>query len=305
MDGMKINFCNFERMTAMNTNPGYSLMRLLLRKIRIIIIYFFHSFKYFGSIQKAKVNNRKIYSSKKGKDVLIIAGGPSSGLLNVDAVLEDQKNHTLDVIAMNWYTNTELSKIVIPNYYVLSDPKTLPNGEGFKDRKSSEIWDRLDQWPKTQLIIPNFWYSQMQKTKSNVLCYIDERELLGFSQSVSICKPRGYCSMTALKSIAAAMYLGYEKIYLIGFDSTTFQATVVDSKNNVFESKNNLADSQSTPMVQLNSYFTNGMADVLYAYSQVFNDLRLCFSKGPIVNIQSESFIDCFGKSETRYLNWC
>jgi hypothetical protein len=110
--------------------------------------------------------------------------------------------------------------------------------------------------------------------------------------------------MTAHKAIAAAVHLGYERIYLVGFDSSTFKSTIIDSKNQIYESINNLADSVETPNQMLNSHFPGGMSDMLYAYAQVLLDVKKCFRKLSVVNIQSDSYLDAFPKAETSYLSW-
>ena len=260
---------------------------------------------YMKSIRKSRKVNRKIHSSKQGKTALIIAGGPSSGFLDIDQVISEQSNGDLDVFAMNWYSHTKLANFVIPDFYVLSDPINMPDSKAvYKGRKCQEIWDQIDKWGGINLIVPNFWYKRMQNSNYEVSCYVDERELIGFSKSASICKPRGYCSMTAYKAIAAAEYLGYENIYLIGFDSTSFKSTYIDSENRMFESMNNLADDSKTPNVDLSTQFPAGMSDLMHAYAQVFLDARRCFKNKRILNIQPDSYLDAFSKIETKYYKW-
>ena len=271
----------------------------------MIALFVLQSVIYAKSIRKSRKVNRKICYSKQGKTALIIAGGPSSGFLDIDQVISEQSNGDLDVFAMNWYTNTKLANLVVPNFYVLSDPLNMPGSKAlYRGRKCQEIWDQIDEWAGIYLIVPNFWYDRMQNSNYKVSCYIDERELVGFSKSTSICKPRGYCSMTAYKAIAAAEYLGYEKIYLIGFDSSTFKSTLIDSENRTFESSNNLADDSKTPNVNLNAQFPAGMSDLLHAYAQVFLDAKRCFKNQRILNIQSDSYLDAFPKVETKYFKW-
>jgi len=225
--------------------------------------------------------------------------------MNINAVLADQRRGELDVFAMNWYTHTNIAKSIIPDYYVLSDPiNKMNSGKSFRGRKTEDLWDQLSVWSDTKLIVPNFWMRQLRETKFKIGCYVDDRELLGFTKNISILKPRGYCSMTAFKSIAAAVHLGYDTIYLVGFDSSTFMSTAINSKNQIFESKNNIADGPHTPNQVLDKDFPGGMSDMLYAYAQVFLDVKKCFKKASVITIQADSYLDAFPKVETNYLKW-
>ena len=71
----------------------------------MIALFVLQSVIYAKSIRKSRKVNRKICYSKQGKTALIIAGGPSSGFLDIDQVISEQSNGDLDVFAMNWYTN--------------------------------------------------------------------------------------------------------------------------------------------------------------------------------------------------------
>lgn len=302
---MKNLVLRLERKTALNNNHGYSIVLMLFKKIRILVIYLYMSFKYLSSIYIAKKVNREVFATKTRKSALIIGGGPSAGLMNVNAVLADQRCGELDVFAMNWYTHTNIAKSITPDYYVLSDPiNRINSGKSFRGRRTEDLWDQLRVWSETKLIVPNFWMKQLRETSFKIGCYVDDRELLGFTNNVSILKPRGYCSMTAFKSIAAAIHLGYDTIYLVGFDSSTFKATVIDSKNQIFESNNNIADGPHTPSQILNKDFPGGMTDMLYAYAQVFFDVKKCFKEASVRNIQEDSYLDAFLKVETKYLKW-
>ena len=62
-----------------------------------------------------------------------------------------------------------------------------------------------------------------KSVKNKVEIWIDDRELVGWSRSITVLKPRGYASVTAHKTIAAAVHMGYRTVYLIGLDNSLFK----------------------------------------------------------------------------------
>ena len=87
-------------------------------------------------------------------------------------------------------------------------------------------------------------------------------------------------------------------------NSLILEDYIQDSKNQIFESKNNIADGPHTPNQILDKDFPGGMSDMLYAYAQVFFDVKKCFKKASVRNIQADSYLDAFPKVETNYLKW-
>ena len=291
--------------TRITRNPNYSITRLFVQRMRILVVFVLFTFLSLSSLRKTRKISRSQRNIARGQDALIIAGGPSSLKLNIQKVLEDQMGNKVSVFAMNWYSHTELAHHLIPDYYVLADPLNQINRHGeFRGRKSVEIWSQLAIWTKTKLILPHNWYPYTKDFERRISMFIDNRELIGFSKSVTPTRPRGYGSLTALNAIAAALYMGFDNVFLIGLDGNMFNALTVDSSNQIFLGNSNLADGKLTPLVELSTDQPRGIADMLYNFSTEFLDIHRCFTATNIFNLNQDSLVDGIAKLVSHpYLN--
>ena len=288
---------NLDIATRLSRNPNYSVMRLFLQKFRVIAGFIVFSAISFPMLRKTKKITKMVKNTASGRNALVIAGGPSAASLNIEKIICDQASQKLDVFAMNWFTHTRLAEFIKPDFYVLSDPINRINRGGvFKNRSSSAIWEKLIEWKTTKVIIPHYWYPDSKFISNEIAMFIDDRELIGFSKSVDPTKPRGYNSLTALKTLAAALYLGYAEVYVIGLDGTAFKTLYVNDQNLVYEGSNNLADSAETPMTLRSLGWPGGMSDMLYNHSLEFLDIKRCFVNQKITNLNCDSMHDGFKK---------
>jgi hypothetical protein len=290
--------------TRLSSNPNYSVTKLTIQKIRVFVAYLVFTMVSLGDLRASKKVTNKQRNKHSGKIALVIAGGPSANNLDVEVVVSAQRNNELDVFAMNWFTHTPLANQLTPDFYVLTDPINRVNREGtFKSRNSNQIWDVLSTWKETKLIVPHYWRADLEYINNEVTLFIDDRELVGFTKSILPTKPRGYSSLTALKTLAAAVYMGYKEIYVIGLDGTAFKSLYVTKENLVYEGNNNLADSDETPGALRSDGWPNGMSDMLYAHSHEFLDVKRCFHDKRIFNINVESMHDGISKCvESRFV---
>lgn len=282
---------------------SYSIFWIFAKRLRMLVTYCLLSAIYSKKIFLAKRQSKTVHNSRNSKKVLIIGGGPSANRISLENVLRDQSQNRLDVIVMNWYAVTPLAEHLIPNLYVLSDPIFKPNYDKvLKGKSTKAVWNIINSWKSTKLILPNFWMGS-DEFNNQVELYIDDRELISYTKNISPLKPRGYCSLTSSKAIAAAVYLGYEEIFIVGFDSSNTRFRV-DRNNKVYELALHASDTIESNDLYLNDYFQNGVSELLYAHSIAFLDVKRCFSKSKVFNIQSDSLLDVFPKVETDYLPW-
>lgn len=300
----KRKFRKLDVATKLTRHPGYSISFLFFQKIRVLIVFLLFTSISLGSLRKTRKITRLQKNIAKGRDALVIAGGPSSLKLNLRKVIEDQTSNKVSVFAMNWYSHTDLANHLVPDYYVLSDPLNQMNRNGeFKGRKSADIWSQLAKWPKIKLILPHNWYPYTKNVQTKISMYIDNRELIGFSKSINPTKPRGYGSLTALNTIAAALYMGFDNVFLIGLDGNMFNALRVDNTNKLFLGSSNLADSELSSLTEIPDQ-PHGMADMLYNFSTEFLDIRQCFTALNIFNLTQDSLVDGIRKLDNHpFLN--
>jgi hypothetical protein len=109
--------------------------------------------------------------------------------------------------------------------------------------------------------------------------------------------PRGYLSLTALKGLAIAKYLGYQKIFTVGLDASLFQTLSVDHSNRLFQGSNHVAgvNRKSIPM---DDFYPNGMMDYFFDTARYFFHVKKYFSDGRFYNLDPESFTDGLLKSD-------
>jgi len=293
-----------EAHSQLTTNPQYSVTLLVLQKFRILLIYIARSILEWNALRQAHRCSRKAKGAYTNKDALIIAGGPSVSRLHVANVLAAQSSGKLDVFALNWFSLSDLAPTIVPDFFCLSDPITKPGSQSvFKSKRSEEIWHYLESQPKIKLILPHNWMKYTKLVKNKVEIWIDDRELVGWSRSNSVIKPRGYASVTAHKTIASAVFMGYRTIYLIGLDNSLFKFVEVDEENQIIETPAHSYDDVNSVDIRRQHLYPKGMQSLLYNYSLVFVDLKRSFKAANIFNIDKSSLTDAFPKIDSEFID--
>ena len=173
----------------------------------------------------------------------------------------------------------------------------------YKGRGTKEIWNYLDSRLAIKLRLPHNWIKHSQVINNEVKIWIDDRELVGWSRSISVLKPRGYASVTAHKTIASAVFMGYRNIYLIGLDNSLFKFVEVDDENQIIETPAHSYDDANSVDVRRPHLYPKGMQSLLYNYSLVFVDLKRSFKVSNIFNIDKSSLTDAFPKIESEFID--
>ena len=84
--------------TRLTVNPQYSITRLTIQKIRVLVIFIAQSLLEYRQIQLAHKHTRLHRGMYSDRDALVIANGPSVGRLNLEKVLSAQAKGDLDVL---------------------------------------------------------------------------------------------------------------------------------------------------------------------------------------------------------------
>ena len=293
-----------EMISRLTTNPQYSVTLLSLQKARVLFVYLARSILEWKQLRKAHQHSKKARGAYAHKDALVIAGGPSVNNLNVAKVIAAQTSGEIDVFALNWFSLGDLGQSVIPDFFCLSDPITKPGSQSvFKGKRTDEIWHYLESKPTIKLILPHNWMKYTKSIKNQVEIWIDDRELVGWSRSSSVQKPRGYASVTAHKTIASAIFMGYRTIYLIGLDNSLFKFVEVDKDNQIIEMPAHVYDNVNSVEIRRQHLYPKGMQSLLYNYSIVFVDLKRCFQSTNIFNIDKSSMTDAFPKIDSEFVD--
>ncbi|WP_162197487.1 hypothetical protein [Methanosarcina sp. 2.H.A.1B.4] len=230
-------------------------------------------------------------NTKKGRNCFVFANGPSIKLIDVDKIKKYQKSG-FDVICINSYMSSEMAKMLVPDYYVLSDPISfgLPGeievAEEVVNTHKAQI-DRLNE-----LNIPVFIPAQFHNLNLFKHSYIFNDFENRFTNNINPSKPRGYRTWTSYKALAIACHLGYDSIYICGLDNDYFKMLEVDENNIVYYEDKHYYDKGTKRKLTNDS---KGIGDMLWSASLSFKQLYL-FKEFDIRNLNKYGLVDAFSK---------
>jgi hypothetical protein len=251
---------------------------------------------YFKTPKPGKVtlkNTSSLRDSKAGKVALVLGSGPSLNALNVE-VLDD---HVDDVFVINAFNQLKVADRVKPAFYGLSDPAHFVAQAGAQALELTETLSYIKSVGAT-LVLPHTAYSSFAFADISKI-YFDDRERMFLNNNLSPLKPRAYGSTTLYKMLAMAVFMGYEKIYLLGFDNTNFLNYRGRPDNLMQDLGGATADrkieKKSSFIGEYEKEFTSGMAGRMQSYAHLFGDLHK-FNSGKIFNLDPYSLTDAFPK---------
>jgi hypothetical protein len=240
----------------------------------------------------------KLSKDRTCKEALVLANGPSLSTLNVSRVLEKQSNGQLEIFTMNNFCTTTLGARITPNFYVLSDPQHHPDSNS---NVSKQLWNYLAKAQGVTILIPRSWAIPEKFSRLSV-AYFEDRSLEGITKNIDPRKARGYSSLTALKALALATFIGYSKIYVLGLDNSLFKGLQVTEENRILEKANHAPGGSTLQVADLTSEYPNGLADYFYGLAVATLQLKDLFRKAPIYNLSPNSFTDAFHKCDPLHL---
>lgn len=275
---------------------GLSMSGIIQRRfwtqIDVSRYYVEHLWPNFAVMRQTK----KLQNLKRGRKAFIFANGPSVRKLD-PAKVRSFQHEGYDVFAVNSYFHSEMSHMVLPNYFVLSDPAYFGHTTGLSEQRKQEVEGDLFKIVANNCVLfaPIEYYSKLDYTNKYAFC--DAENI--FSPNVcDITRPRGYLSMTAYKALSIACFLGYEHIYICGFDNNYFKTFVSDIDNKLYIEDIHFYDNtRQRRYVEPHSFGwgDGSVGQALYLHHLLFEQLRK-FSRYPIINLDPEGLVDCFNK---------
>jgi len=231
--------------------------------------------------------------SKTGKRAFVFANGPSLSILNPLKI----KDTGYDIVAVNGYLWSDFSNIAKPTHYVLSDPVCFLYDSTSVSASRNHITNKYSFILKEimesgiSLFVPTKYLDTLPTSRKNIFGFCDiENELS--KNIMDITKPRGYLSMTAYKALAISLYLGYDRIYICGFDNDYFKYLESNIDNQLFYTDKHFFDSGK----KLNaSSHANSVAEYLYKDHFLFSHLSK-FPKSRLCNLDPKSLNTYFEK---------
>jgi hypothetical protein len=199
---------------------------------------------------------------------------------------------------MNNFCRTPLAAKVKPNFYVLSDPKHHPESESEIART---VWQYLINTVGVTVLVPRSWDVQ-SVYPSICVAHFEDRSLEGLSKNIDPRRPRGYSSLTALKALALANFLGYASIFVLGLDNSLFKGLVVTGDNRILEESNHAPRGSTLDVADVTEDYPNGLEDYFFGLAVASAQLRQFFKAAPVINLNPDSFADAFPKQDPMSL---
>lgn len=249
-----------------------------------------------GTLQMLSVpdNTRNLFRNRAaahGRTCLVVANGPSAGFLD-GLDLEDFTSRGGDVFAVNHFSEIEAFRKSSPTHYFSSDPNT-PFQEKF--RKTEKALSSAPSSIKIFVPMPDRPAWKRRFPNHEVTGFCDRERLVSFfggRRMLSPFLPRPYKSMTAHKALAYAIWAGYSKIYIIGFDNTYVRDLYV-SPDRTLLLRDRHAGSEEKVLDITHLYPDSGA--YLEEAAEVVSDTRL-LSHSSVLNLDPFSIVSAFAK---------
>ena len=283
-------FRTFERWSSPHTHPGGSVLRLIVQKLRVLLTFVIRRIASGPGREGALSGLKALEGSARGKDILVIASGPSASRVNVRAVAKAQREGGLVVIATNYFLSSPLAGTITPDYLVWSDSVFHPS-----KAHTNSSWEKLETLPGVRVMVPWTWRHKIPTPIKERFVFFDDDTLETWSHNVSPKRPRGYQGTTGAKALSLAIHLGARTINVIGLDLSYFKNFTVDRDNRVLRHPTHMAGTDSGTQ-NLSHNTVSGLADALYSTANQFYFLRTLFAGYPIVNLDPDSLVDAFDK---------
>jgi len=203
--------------------PSANILLIILYRIKLFLQSKYHFMKDYLSNQKEYKRVKKIYNTKKNKKAFVFANGPSINKIDFKKV----NNYNYDIFVVNKFFETEKTKDVNVTYHVFSDPRYFELNHRYYQTFNNSL--KKDH----QIFLPFNYLSKFKSNDPKFFGFCDVENFLSNNVD-NIVRPRGYISMTAFKALSIALYMGYEEIYICGFDNNQYLEAKSDINNSLF-----------------------------------------------------------------------
>jgi hypothetical protein len=286
----------FSHRSNIYLSPNLSVVRLFVQKMSVLFSYAHQRLLNIKNFNDSLARMKGSKGSKNSRVALIVANGPSASKIDWQSVRDRKVHQDLDLYLINYAPLDASYKEFIDmiDFLVLSDPEMHPNSSSTKNLRN---WERIKEIPNAKLISPTHWHFSIPDLACEKLecLHFNDFSLEGISNNVSPLRGRGYSSLTAYKALSCAIYFGYKRILIIGFDNSGFKDITVDSDLNLLQLPGHALGDYSKAW-DCTSHYPGGIGDFLYDYSELFLSLRRCFSSFNVTNLGLDSEVDAFPK---------
>ena len=260
-------------------NDGRKFFRLK-SQLRLTISFVSETFQMSRESRQKLKSTRLLKNSCKGK-ILVLGNGPSSKNISENQVRYFTSNGG-KLLVMNGFINSDLSRTLKPDYYILVDPS-------FWDQDSFETQDFLFKFKAfAELKLQNCIIIQPAIRPKIMLehdhyIYTDGRSLAGLCKFNQPHKPWCYPASVSLLAISTLKFLGYNEIYFAGLDADSYKNFFVNdlntimfdaSQNYFYELSDDYSEKVGSQIREMRDWPLRHMSDALFAAAIFFRDQR-------------------------------
>ena len=261
---------------------GLSISRLVAIRLYILAGWFTKTVSMTREQRRRLISTRRLQGTQGSKEALVIATGPSALALDTQAAMRMQAKGG-KIFALNFYNELTLSKKVVPDFYVLTDPRWFDQSS--VDGRVEATWNYIKENPGIVVVVPAT-VEHIPLVEERSCIYINAIGLDGWTKSTDPTRPRGYVGLTAYSAMAMAQFMGFNPIFLCGFDSDAFRSIVVDKSGDVALAANHgYAEDSMTKLLPIDS-----VGEALEFYARHFHDLEL-FDQKRFVNLDHSNLV--------------
>ena len=269
--------------------PGKMIAEYVRTRSRCSRYFLRHVLPSVGELSKTF----RLRNSATEKSCFVFGNGPSLSTLDPDRIAHHQKRG-MDVFCVNNYIFGNFSKTVKPDYYLATDPGYYGlRGPGVD--MPEETYQRIPELISTLNTGGVGCFVPIHFRRTNLLkksWYFNDSENL-FSRNISPLRPRGYLSLSTMKALSMASWLGYKKIYICGMDHDYHLHLTVDPENQLSYVNRHFYN-QKGKVTPLNEY-TGGISDHFWQSHLTFKNYYL-FDRSKIINLAVKGFVDAFSR---------
>ena len=259
-----------------------SISKITLYRVFSALSWLFYRVKYRKTLKETRafiaLASKEV--AKKNKSAFVFANGTSMKDIDLHKIKQLCEADTYDLIAINSYLSNS-AEIAPPRFAVFADKLHFAEGET-QYKRDINVCEELG--------IPYFSparYVNKAHPLRRGFCSLTNIDSVNCSD---ITKPLGYYGLTALFALSLAKMIGYEKIYICGFDNDYFKDFGVGPQGDMYISHRHYYDEESkdTRVPCIYASGTEFFFDT-YRYFQFVNKVNMI--KNQIHNVAKVTYI--------------
>ncbi|MHB8056655.1 MAG: 6-hydroxymethylpterin diphosphokinase MptE-like protein [Desulfuromonadaceae bacterium] len=259
--------------------------RYILSRMQCMYQYLFWYLKNYSEL-RVTCSNKNI---KKGKNAFVLANGPSLSLLDFEKI-KNYQSLGYELITVNSFLSKTVQQEVTPDYWVLCDDSYFDESKVHNSAYNFYKDIQIANEKHIKTFVPIKYLNR--NLIHNSIYYYSATDI--FSNNVTdIMKPLGYYSMTAFFALSIASYLGYDNIFICGYDNDYFTNIISQDDKIYFKDKHFYNEAEEITLRSIEKCGYKNMSDFMYNSFLQFYFLNK-FKNSKITNLNKNSFVDTF-----------